>query len=359
MSNVQETLVPPTATIKRVIETIDQSIAKVALVVDEGRRLLGTVTDGDVRRGLLRGVQLDDPVTRIMNTKPHTASLNDSPAGIIEMMRQNICRQVPVVDSDGCVVALKTLEEVLRVPERPNWVFLMAGGRGQRLRPLTDDCPKPMLPIGGRPILEIIVESLARQGFNRFFMSINYRRDMIKRHFGDGAQWKVRIDYIEEDEACPLGTAGALSLLPEMPSHPMLVMNGDILTKVAFDSLLDFHVEHRSAGTMCVRDYILQVPYGVIEADDHRLADIVEKPVHRFLVNAGIYVLEPKALALVPRAVQYDMPTLFEDMRRAGLGASVFPIREYWLDIGRVDDFNRANAEFVREFMDIDRLKPV
>jgi dTDP-glucose pyrophosphorylase len=358
MSNVQETMVGPTATIKEVVETIERSVAKVALVVDERRRLIGTVTDGDIRRGLLRSIDLDEPVTRIMNPNPHTASLNDSQAIIVDIMRRNICRQVPIIDSEGCVVALKTLEELLRVPKRPNWVFLMAGGQGQRLRPLTEDCPKPMLPIGGRPILEIIVESLARQGFSRYFISVNYRRDMIKRHFGDGSRWNVRIDYIEEAEDRPLGTAGALSLLPSVPDHPMLVVNGDILTKVPFDSLLDFHLEHGSCGTMCVRDYILQVPYGVIETDDHRLAEIVEKPIHRLLVNAGIYVLDAKALALVPRDVAYDMPTLFEEMRRSGLGASVFPIREYWLDIGRVDDFNRANAEYSREFLDFDELKP-
>lgn len=350
MSNVQETLVPSTATIKQAIETIERAFAKVALVVDGNQRLLGTVTDGDVRRGLLRGVQLGDLVSSVMNKHPRVATPNDDPAQVLDMMRQNICRQVPIVDADGRVVALKTLEEALRVPERSNWVFLMAGGRGQRLRPLTDECPKPMLPVAGRPILQIILESMVQQGFRRFFMAVNYKRQVVQKHFGDGSAWGAEIRYVEEKEDLPLGTAGALGLLPERPDHSMIVMNGDILTKVAFGSLLDFHHEHKSIATMCVRDYFLQVPYGVVEVDSHQLAEVVEKPVHRFLVNAGIYVLEPEAIALVPPDAAYDMPALFERLARENRPPSVFPIREYWLDVGRVDDFNKANDDYVREF---------
>ena len=303
-------------------------------------------------------MQLGDAVTSVMNEHPRVASVNDDPVEMLDMMRRNICRQVPIVDGEGRVVALKTLEEALRVPTRPNWVFLMAGGRGQRLRPLTDDCPKPMLPIGGRPILQIILESLVRHGFERFYISLNYKRDMVREHFGDGSLWNVKIEYVEENEDQPLGTAGALSLLPEAPQHSMVVMNGDILTKIAFGALLDFHAEHESAGTMCVRDYVLQVPYGVIEIDDHRLAEIVEKPIQRFLVNAGIYVLEPHVVSLIPHGVAYDMPALFDDITRNGMNATVFPIREYWLDIGRIDDFNKANDDYFREFREFDAIRP-
>jgi dTDP-glucose pyrophosphorylase len=350
MSNVQETLVGPSATIKEVIATIERAVAKVALVIDENGKLLGTVTDGDVRRGLLRGMQITDSASAIMNSKPRVAHTHDDPAAIVDMMRRNICRQVPILDAEGRVVALRTLEEALAVPRRPNPVFLMAGGRGQRLRPLTDDTPKPMLRIAGRPILQIIVENLVQQGFSDFFISVNYKRDMVRQHFGDGSAWGARIRYVEEEEAHPLGTAGALSLIPEKPTHPMIVMNGDILTKVAFGSLLDFHQEHGSVATMCVRDYFVQVPYGVIELDDHRLSEIVEKPVHRFLVNAGIYVLEPSAVALVPSGAAFDMPALFERLAKDRKHASVYPITEYWLDIGRMDDFNKANDDYVREF---------
>src|SRR4051794_25324253 len=354
MSNVQETLVPCSATIKQVIETIERAQAKIALVVDDDRRLIGTVTDGDVRRGLLRGLELRGPATQIMNEHPRVASINDDPADILDMMRRNICRQVPIIDCEGRVIALKTLEQVLAVPTRPNWVLLMAGGRGKRLRPLTDECPKPMLLIGGRPILQIILESMARDGFERFFISVNYKREIVREHFGDGSRWNVQIEYVEEAEDCPLGTAGPLGLLPPRPEHPTIVMNGDILTKVGFGALLDFHTEHASAGTMCVRDYMHEVPYGVIAVDDHRLSEIVEKPVQRFLVNAGIYVLEPKAIEMVPRGIAYDMTTLFEDISRRGLNASVFPVREYWMDIGRIDDFHKANDDYLREFREHD-----
>lgn len=354
MLNFQDALVGPESTIKDVINSIERSVAKVALVVDENLVLLGTVTDGDVRRGLLRGALITDTAASVMNSQPRVAHVNDDPAPILDMMRRNICRQVPILDSLGKLVGLRTLEEALRVPQRPNWVFLMAGGRGQRLRPLTDDCPKPMLPVGGKPMLQIIIESLVRQGFVRFVISLNYKREMIRDYFGDGSKWGARIDYVEEDENIPLGTAGALSLLPGVPEHPMIVMNGDILTKVAFGALLDFHTEHRSIGTMCVRDYVLQVPYGVVEVDDHRLSEIVEKPTHRFLVNAGVYVLDPAALQYVPRDSAYDMPSLFGDMANRKLLASVFPIQEYWLDIGRIDDFNKANDDYIREFRDFE-----
>ena len=220
MSNVKETLVPRSATIKQVIETIEQSQAKVALMIDDAGRLVGTVTDGDVRRGLLRGLELAAPATQIMNRHPHVAGMDDDPAQILDMMRRNICRQVPIVDGEGRVIALKTLEEVLAVPARPNWVLLMAGGRGQRLRPLTDECPKPMLLIGGRPILQIILESMARDGFQRFFISLNYKREMVREYFGDGSRWNVQIEYVEEEEDCPLGTAGPLGLLPPRTGAP-------------------------------------------------------------------------------------------------------------------------------------------
>ena len=354
MSDVQKTLISPEVSIRRAIETIERSDAKAALVVDSTRRLLGTVTDGDVRRGILRGIGIEEPVSKIMNTKPRVAHPNDDAAAMLDLMRQNICRQIPIVDESGRVIALRTLDEALRVPVRPNWVLLMAGGRGQRLRPLTDDCPKPMLPIGGRPILQIIFESLVRQGFHRFFISVNYRRDMVQKHFGDGSRWNVRIDYLEEEEDRPLGTAGPLAHLPDRPQHPMIVMNGDILTKVAFGALLDFHNDHGCMGTMCVRDYVQQIPYGVIEIGEHRLSEIVEKPVNRYLVNAGIYALEPEAIELVPKGQYFDMPSLFDAMRQRGMAASVFPVREYWMDVGHIEDFHKANDDYFREFVELE-----
>jgi NDP-sugar pyrophosphorylase family protein len=231
---------------------------------------------------------------------------------------------------------------------RDNWVVLMAGGLGSRLRPLTDECPKPMLRVGNKPLLETIIETFIEQGFRRFFISVNYMADTIKEYFGDGSRWGAEIQYLEETSR--LGTAGALSLLPEKPQAPLLVMNGDLLTKINFRQLLDFHREHHAQGTMCVREYEFQVPYGVVKMDHHRITGFEEKPIQRYFVNAGIYVLEPQALQHIPHGVFFDMPSLFQTLMADRQEAVVFPIREYWLDIGHMADYDRANGEFARNF---------
>ena len=248
----------------------------------------------------------------------------------------------------GRVIGVELLEELIRPRERDNWVVLMAGGLGTRLSPLTNDRPKPMLNVGNKPLLETIIENFVEQGFHRFFISVNYMAGMIKDHFADGGRWGAQIHYLEEDRK--LGTAGALSLLPEPPTAPVLVMNCDLLTKVNFRHLLDFHLEHRAQGTMCVREYDFQVPYGVVRLDRQRIAGIDEKPVQRFFVNAGIYVLEPEALHHVPADTFFDMPSLFERLIAEGQEAAAFPIREYWLDIGQLADYDRANGEFAGLF---------
>jgi dTDP-glucose pyrophosphorylase len=348
MKNWKNTLVPPSAAIRQVIKTIDDSSAQIAMVVDAAGMLLGTVTDGDIRRGILRGVSLDDPVERVMNTAPSVAHMDQGRDDLLLSMRQRQLHRLPVVDEVGRVVGLEFLEELIQPTRQDNWVVLMAGGLGSRLRPLTDECPKPMLKVGNKPLLETIVESFVDSGFHRFYLSVNYMADMIRDHFGDGSRWGVEIRYLEEDRR--LGTAGALSLLPERPSAPIIVMNGDVLTKVNFRQLLDFHGDHKAMATMCVREYDFQVPYGVVRIDGHRVLTIDEKPVQRFFVNAGIYVLAPDALEAIPRGEFFDMPTLFEKLIGQGGEAAVFPVREYWLDIGHLADYERANGEFCTVF---------
>lgn len=348
MAILDEYLVGPAATVTEALATINRSEGKIALVVDGDRRLMGVVTDGDFRRGLLRGIGLDRPVTEVMNAKPVVARQGEDKGRLLALMRREQYRQIPLVDATGRVVGLETLLEMLQIAERDNWVVLLAGGKGVRLKPLTHAVPKPMLQVGSKPILETIVDSLAEQGFKRFFFAVNYMADSIREHFGDGSRWRVQIDYLVEEE--PLGTAGALNLLPEKPTAPLIVMNGDILTKVDFRALLDFHARNRALATMCVREFQFQVPFGVVSVDQHRIVDIKEKPEERFLVNAGIYALEPEAVAMVPTGRPYDMPRLFDAMLTQRKEAIVFPLREYWLDIGRLDDFIRANDEFEREF---------
>lgn len=344
MNRWKEVLISPDTTILKAIKIIDEGTLQIALVVDASNKLLGTVSDGDIRRAILNGILFDRPVSEIMFTEPTVASCHESCEAILATMKQKKLRQIPLVDQVGCVVGLDSWDELFNIQERKNIVVLMAGGLGTRLGELTKDCPKSLLRIGNKPILETILENCIEYGFKQFYFSVNYKADMVKEHFGDGSRWGVDIRYIEEKKR--LGTAGALGLLPEVPTLPLLVMNSDVLTKINFKHLMEFHEEHKSVATMCVREYEFQVPFGVVQVDNHRLTGISEKPVQRFFVNAGIYVLSPESLAVIPKDSFFDMPTLFERLVDNKVETTVFPIHEYWLDVGRIDDFERANGEY-------------
>ncbi|NQF13277.1 CBS domain-containing protein [Brevibacillus sp. HB1.3] len=348
MMDWRELLVSPQTPILHTLEIIDKSARQIALVADENDRLLGTVTDGDIRRGLLKGRALQDPISLIMNSFPTVASPYETRENILALMKIKKIHQIPIVDEDGKIVHVEVLNELLRPTKKDNWVVLMAGGLGTRLHPLTHDCPKPLLPVGNKPLLETILQSFIDQGFHRFYISVKYKAEMIQEHFGDGSNWGISIQYLQEKES--LGTAGALSLLPEKPSEPFFVMNGDLLTKVNFEQLLDFHKTYQAQATMCVREYDHQIPYGVVRLDQYRLTSIEEKPTQRFFVNAGIYVLSPNAVENIPHNQYFDMPSLFDHLVKNQQQTIAFPIREYWLDIGRMADFERANMEFAEVF---------
>lgn len=344
MKDWKKAAVAPGATIRETLRVIDQSVTQVALVVDSTDRLIGTVTDGDVRRGLLRGLSLDQTVDHVTNVNPIVVDAGEDASTIQRVMRDRCINQVPLLDDHGRVVGLKLLKEYLAAPKYDNFVVLMAGGLGTRLRPLTETCPKPLLQIGGKPILEIILENFKSQGFRRFAIAVNYMAEMIEDHFGDGSSWGVDINYLREQSR--LGTAGALRLLPETPSKPIIVMNGDLLTKVNFGHLLDYHIEFKAKATICIREYDIKVPFGIVEVQEHHLVALQEKPVQKFFVNAGIYVLEPEVLQAIPLDVPYDMTTLFEGLVTRRELPAVFPVREYWLDIGQLDDYQRALEDF-------------
>ena len=344
----QQALIGPESTVREAVETIDAAGLQIAIVADEDGRLLGTVTDGDIRRAILRGTSLDDAVAQVMNENPTTAREHDDRETLLRLMRQRNLHQIPLLDATWRVVGLEVLDHLLQPVRRENPVVLMAGGLGSRLSPLTDDTPKPLLHVGAKPILETILEAFVQHGFGRFYLSVNYLAEQVEAHFGDGSQWGVEIEYLRERER--LGTAGALSLLPERPTEPLFVMNGDLLTRLNFAHLLDFHAEHAAAATMCVREYEMQVPYGVIETRSHHILDIREKPTERYLVNAGVYVLQPEALDLIPKGKFFDMPELFMRLIQQEQETAVFPIREYWMDIGQVDDFKRANGDYSEVF---------
>jgi dTDP-glucose pyrophosphorylase len=347
MSNWKDSLISPEASVEDAIKAIGAGAMRIALVVDANRRLLGTVTDGDVRRAIIRHVALDHPVRDIMNATPKTVPVGTGRDELLGILHAHSLLQVPIVDDEFRVVGIETLQDIGHTPQFNNWVFLMAGGFGKRLRPLTYDVPKPMLPVGGKPVLETIVESFIAHGFHRFYIAVHYKGEAIKEHFGNGERWDATIRYI--DETTPLGTAGALSLLPSCDGLPVLMMNGDLLTKVHFQDLLRFHEQQGAVATLCGRRYNYQVPFGVIDAEGHVVHGIVEKPVHTCFVNAGIYVISPEAIAAVPKGESLDMPDLLQDFVDSKQKVCVFPIHEYWLDIGQMSDFERAGREFPGE----------
>ena len=346
MHNWESTILSLTDTIENAIHTLNKSGMQIALVLDNRGKLRGTITDGDVRRGLLRHIGMNALVTEVMNVNPITANISDSQKYILALMKRKDILQIPILDSNKRVVALETLQQFIDGVVYENPVFLMAGGFGTRLYPLTNEKPKPLLKVGTKPILETILIQFIKAGFKNFFISTHYKSEMIREHFGDGSEWGVSIEYVHEKE--PLGTAGALGLLPPGRADlPLLMMNGDLLTKVNFEHLLAFHQEQKGLATMCVREYDFQVPYGVIEICDQKIKSIIEKPTHNFFVNAGIYVLEPELINKVDGISYLDMPTLIEQQLEEGAQINSFPVHEYWLDIGKMEAYERANRDIL------------
>lgn len=348
MIDWKKTLISPDTPIIKAIQIIDESALQIALVVNSNNTLIGLITDGDIRRGILKGFSLEEPVHKVMFAKPITAKRNESRENILSTMKLKRLHHIPIVDDNGCVIGLEILDKLLQPHHHENWVILMAGGPGSRLRPLTDDCPKPLLKVGEKPLLESILENYIGSGFRRFYISVHYKAEMIKEYIGDGSRWNVEIRYLQEVHR--MGTAGALGLLPEKPNQSLIIMNSDLLTKVNFNHLLDFHLDHYAQATMCVREYDLQVPYGVVKIEKNHLVGIEEKPVHNFFISAGIYVIEPNVIDIVPKDIFFDMPSLFKKLIELKCKTIAFPIREYWLDIGCPNDFERANGEYGKEF---------
>lgn len=341
--------VPPDSSIREVVTCIDRSAKGIALITDKDGRLLATVTDGDVRRALLDGRSLDTPVHDLLSSKitlPHsqpiTAPQDTEPETLLRLMRDFGIRHVPLLDEDGNVVELVTLEELLPDQMPLIQAVIMAGGQGTRLRPLTEDIPKPMLTVGERPLMELIVEHLRESGVRRVCITTHYKPETIMEHFGNGDKFGIEMSYVNEDK--PLGTAGALGLMPEA-NEPILVINGDILTQVNFRAMFAYHQEHRAEMTVAVSQYGLQVPYGVVECEGSKICQLREKPSLSFFVNAGIYLLEPSVYQYIPKGQPFNMTELIHCLLAAGRPLVSFPIREYWLDIGQHDDYAQARND--------------
>lgn len=335
-------LVADTGTIRDAMAAIDRGGARIALATDAGGRLTGIATDGDVRRALLRGSALDDPVAPILVREPVSAAPGDGRADVLELMRARRISAIPVVADDGQPVGLHLLHQFLERTVRTNWAIVMAGGQGARLRPLTDTVPKPMLRVAGRPILERIVLHLVGMGIRRIFLSINYLGTVIEDHFGDGSTFGATIEYLREEQ--PLGTAGALGLLPERPTETLLLLNGDLVTNANLDGLLAFHGERRFDATIGFRRYLHTVPFGCIERDGDRVVALDEKPTLEREVNTGMYALEPSVVALVRPGEPASMPDVIGDALAGGLAVGGFEIEDDWVDVGQREQLVRARG---------------
>lgn len=328
-----------TASLKDVVENLTVSGVRLCLVVDAESKLLGIVSDGDIRRGLLAGKSLDDSVVEVMNQA--FASANDT-LGVAELERIAIAKDVnhlPLVDVEGRVTGLFLNKPDGGKRRLPNVVVIMAGGLGMRLRPLTNTTPKPMVRVAGKPMVQHTIEALRSEGFENFVFALNYLGEQIEQYFGDGSDFGVNITYVTEQE--PLGTAGALSLLDRIYSEPIVVVNGDVLLFGKLSDMLDFHLSNGAEVTVGVKVLDTQIPFGVVEVDGNAVTGITEKPVYRDFVNAGVYVLEPRILEGLVTGARIDMPDLVETaLERKGVVA--FPLHETWLDMGRPEDLRRA-----------------
>jgi dTDP-glucose pyrophosphorylase/CBS domain-containing protein len=346
MVELERFLVIPDSSIHEVIARIDSNAKGIALVVDEERHLIGTITDGDIRRAILAGLDLDLPVQALLEHQapaahptPLTAPVGTTDAELLRIMNQYGLRHIPLLDEVGRVVDMALLSDLVREYELPLRAVVMAGGYGTRLRPLTEEMPKPMLPVGGRPLLELIIEQLRAAGIRRVIVTTHYKPEVITNHFGNGRRFGVEIDYVEEEQ--PLGTAGSISLLG-LPEEPLLVINGDILTRVNFRAMLDFHREQRADMTVAVRQHEFRLPYGVVETDGVEITGISEKPVVQQFINAGIYLLNPAACQYIPNGQPCDMPDLVAKLLAERRRVVSFPVHEYWLDIGQHDEYQQA-----------------
>lgn len=330
------------ATIGEAIRNLNQVAIKIVLVCNEAGILEGTVSDGDIRRGLLKGLNMDSPILSVTHRNALVVPPDFSREMVIQLMVANKIHQIPVLDEERHVIGLYLWDEITSPTARPNLMVIMAGGMGTRLRPHTENCPKPLLPVAGKPMLEHIIERAKQEGFNQFVLAIHYLGYMIEDYFGNGERLGVQINYLREE--APLGTAGALSLLNPVPDVPFVVTNGDVMTDIRYGELLDFHIRHSAAATMAVRVHEWQHPFGVVQMQGVNIVGFEEKPTARSHINAGVYALDPAALGVLTADNRCDMPTLFERLQAQTKRTIAYPMHEPWLDVGRPDDLRIANS---------------
>ena len=338
----RQAVLPLDSTIQQAIANLDQVGIKIVLIVNEAGALLGTISDGDIRRGLLKGLDLSSPIASIVHHNAFVVPPHMGREMVMQLMTANKIHQVPVVDENHHIVGVHLWDEITAPLLRPNIMVIMAGGMGKRLRPYTENCPKPMLPVAGKPMLEHIIERAKLQGFNHFVLAIHYLGHMIEEHFGNGNRLGIQINYLKEKS--PLGTAGALALLNPLPDAPFVVANGDVVTDIRYGQLLDFHIKHTAAATMAVRVHEWQNPFGVVQTNGVEIIGFEEKPIAKSHINAGVYALNPMIMSELSKDERCDMPTLFQRLHEKQIRTVAYPIHEHWLDVGRQDDLALVNS---------------
>lgn len=337
----RKAVLPLDSKLRDVIENMNASSLRIALVVNARHELEGTISDGDIRRGLLNGLDLSSLIETVVHRGALVVPPSMSREMVLQLMLANKIQQIPVVDENKRIIGLHVWDEIARQPSRPNRIIIMAGGKGTRLHPFTNDCPKPLVIVAGKPMLEHIIERAIDEGFTDVVLAIHHLGYMIEEHFGDGSRFGVQIEYLREDS--PLGTAGALSLLRPQTDEPFLVTNGDVLTDIRYGDLLDFHIRHEASATMAVRAHEWQHPYGVVRTNGVDITGFEEKPTVRNHINAGMYVLSRSALDQLEPHMPCDMPTLFERLQAREQRIVAYPMHEPWLDVGRPDDLEKAH----------------
>ena len=343
-------LTQQSSSIKFCIELLNELKVKVLFIIDSKDKLIGTVTDGDIRRAILNGNDLSEPILTAINKNFIKYSEDSDLSDLESRILQDHLQAIPIVKSNGLIAEVHAAGAHLHKALKDNTVLLMAGGFGTRLSPLTDNCPKPLLRVGDKPIIQTIIENFIEHGLHNFVISTHYKSEMIKDYLGHGENLNCSIEYLQEES--PLGTAGCLSLLSDTHLRkPVFMMNADILTNVNFTQLLAFHLEAKTSITMCVRNYTHQIPYGVVRTNNHLLKTIDEKPTQVSKVNAGIYIVNPEAVNNLQQGKNLDMPALINnELEKNSSAVSVFPIHEYWLDIGQIGDYQRAQVDFISNF---------
>lgn len=339
---IKKLIVDENASIFEVMRVIQEGSEQIALVIKE-EKLLGTISDGDVRRNILKNGNLEKLAKDVMRKNFKYVNEKENINNAIRKLKKERINQIPIVDEKMNLIDLVLVNDFSKSATRQNNVVIMAGGKGQRLRPYTENCPKPMLKINDKPILEIIIEQCIDNGFRQFHISVNYLKNQIIDYFKDGKDWDISINYLEEKK--PLGTAGSLKILPKQ-EHPFIVINGDLLTRLNLNRILDFHYENNADGTIGVRNYEEKFPFGIVNVDGIKLLSFQEKPIFNHLVNAGVYVINPTLLSFLEEDKFIDMPDLIQKAKKEGKNINVCPIHEFWLDIGKPELLKRAHQEW-------------